>query len=247
MTNASHFPRLFIAEEIFARFPNYVRGVVIATGVRNGISPDELVVSLRKEEQVLRQKISLEEIALHPRLESWREAYRQTGVKPNKYRPSIDAMVRRVLQGNEIPSINTLVDIGNLFSLRYILPVGGHAIDVLHNEMALRLAAGSEVFYPFGSDSAEHPDPGEIIFTDGELVMTRRWTWRQANHTLTLQTTTAIEINIDALPPFPIDKVGQICADIAETLKTFCGGEAYFEILSRQNSSIELPVACAGE
>ncbi len=51
------------------------------------------------------------------------------GIKPSEFRSSIEAMARRVLRGNELPAINALVDIGNLISLRYIIPAGGHALD----------------------------------------------------------------------------------------------------------------------
>ena len=35
----------------------------------------------------------------------------------------------------------------------------------------------------------------ERIYSQGDTALTRRWTWRQANHTLTLLTTRAITFN----------------------------------------------------
>lgn len=100
-----------------------------------------------------------------------------------------------------MPSINALVDIGNILSLRYLLPIGAHAIDVVSHDITLCIATGEEEFVPFGSEQVEHPVPGEIIFAEGNTVLTRRWSWRQAIHTMTLPTTTAIEFNVDGLPP----------------------------------------------
>ncbi len=82
---------------------------------------------------------------------SWREAFRSLSIKPSEYRPSIEAMARRVINGNELPSINALVDIGNIISLRYLLPVGGHSLNAVKQDIALRTAKGREIFIPFGS------------------------------------------------------------------------------------------------
>lgn len=199
-----------IAEEVFARFPDYVRGVVVAHEVRNGPSPAPLVEMLRAAEASLRERLDLDTLTQHPRVASWREAFRALGVKPNEFRSSFEAMARRVLRDQELPSINALVDIGNIVSLRHLVPVGGHAIDVLTRDIALRPATGNEAFVPFGSDQAEHPAPGEVVFVEGDTVLTRRWTWRQANHTLTLPTSTAVEINVDGLPPVPRPEVEAI-------------------------------------
>jgi DNA/RNA-binding domain of Phe-tRNA-synthetase-like protein len=229
-----------IANEVFAKFPDYRRGVVLAHDVRNGASPPELLRLLRNEEARVRERLKLETLTLEPRLASWREAFRELGYKPGDFRPSIEALLRRVLHGQDLPAINALVDIGNIVSLRHLLPVGGHAIDVLTQDIALRPATGAEDFVPFGSQEIEHPAPGEFIFAEGNMVLTRRWIWRQANHTLTLPQTTAIEINIDGLPPVAAADVEAAARDVMDSVGRFCGGNILFEILSRRNPLLKL-------
>lgn len=229
-----------IADEVFERFPGYTRGVVLAHGVENKESPADLVSLLRAAEDSVRERLKLDELATHPRISSWREAYRSFGANPGKFRSSIEAMVRRVLKDQELPTINALVDIGNVFSLRHLVPAGGHAIDLLEGDICLRPATGEETFVPFGSDKTEHPEPGEIVFTEGNTVLTRRWSWRQANHTLTLPTTTAIEFNVDGLPPVSAREVESIGDELAEMVRRFCGGSTRFELLTRENPKIAL-------
>jgi DNA/RNA-binding domain of Phe-tRNA-synthetase-like protein len=229
-----------IVDEVFDLFPGYVRGVVLAYDVTNGPSPPELVAELRAAEASVRERLRLEGLADHPRICAWRDAYRSFGAKPSKFRSSIEAMVRRALRGQELPSINALVDIGNVLSLRSLVPTGGHAIDVVRQDLALRPATGEEAFVPFGSDQVEHPLPGEIVFVEGNTVLTRRWTWRQANHTLTLPTTTAIEFNVDGLPPVDRSEVEEVCGQVMGSIERFCGGRARYEVLSPDNPSIRL-------
>ena len=229
-----------ISDEVFSQFPGYTRGVVLAYDVKNGDSTLELVSMLREAEASVREKVDLEKLAEHPRIASWREAYRSFGAKPSKFRSSIEAMTRRALRNQELPSINALVDIGNALSLKHLVPTGGHAIDVVTGDIALRPARGDEAFVPFGSEKMEHPEPGEIIFTEGDTVLTRRWSWRQANHTLTLPTTTAIEFNVDGLPPVPQAEVEDVCREVMALIERFCEGETRYEVLTQQNPRIML-------
>jgi DNA/RNA-binding domain of Phe-tRNA-synthetase-like protein len=229
-----------IADEVFAGFPDYRRGVVLAYDVCNGASPDALIGLLREEETSARARLDVETLTREPRLAVWREAFRSLGYKPGDFRPSLEALLRRVLHGQELPAINALVDIGTIVSLRHLLPVGVHAIDVLEQDIALRPAGGAEDFIPFGSEATEHPFPGEFIFSEGDTVLTRRWIWRQANHTLTLPETKAVEFNIDGLPPVMAAEVERAGIDVIDLVARFCGGRTRFEILSRQNPQLQL-------
>jgi len=229
-----------IADEIFQRFPGYVRGVVIAHELANGPSPQALTDLLREAEGSVRMRVKADAVAEEPRIKSWREAYRAFGAKPAEFRSSIEAMARRALKNERLPSINALVDIGNLISLRHLLPAGAHAIDVLAGDIALRAATGAEQFVAFGSTETEHPLPGEIIFAEGDRVLTRRWTWRQAQHTLTLPQSCAVEFNIDGLPPVPPAEVEQAGAEIIELVQRFCSGHARFALLDAEHPSVSL-------
>ncbi len=229
-----------IADEVFSLEPGYIRGVVLAFDVANGKSPDEVTGLLRRAEADIRDRLDLETLVDHPRIASWREAYRAFGTKPNKFRPSMEAMARRVLKNQELPTINTLVDLGNIISLRHIIPVGGHAVDLVENDISLRTATGEEEFIPFGSEQAENPMPGEIILAEENTAITRRWTWRQANHTLTLPSTTAIEFNVDGLPPVSHSEIEDACRELGALIEKYCGGRTRFEILNRENPRMKL-------
>jgi DNA/RNA-binding domain of Phe-tRNA-synthetase-like protein len=229
-----------IAQEVFDEFPGYVRGLVLAQDVHNGPSPRELIAILRRAEEQIREQLQLETLAQHPKMASWREAYRSFGAKPAKFRPSMEAMARRILKGAQLPSIHALVDLANVISLQHLVPVGGHATDVVEGDLFLGKATGNEVFQAFGSDSEENPLPGEIIFSQGNSVLTRRWTWRQARHTLLTPSTTAVEFNVDGLPPVTTAEVETACRELMSLLERFCGGRIRWEILTRDHPRLGL-------
>lgn len=229
-----------ISNAIFNQFPGYLRGVVVAVDVNNGPSSAELLDLLRSAEESVRERLNLDTLIEDGHIKPWREAFRSFGAKPSEFRPSIEALVRRVLRNDPLPSINALVDIGNVVSLRHLLPSGGHSLDHLQADMMLRPASGEEDFVPFGTDQHEHPLKGEIIFAEDNTVLTRRWTWRQANHTLTLPETRLIEFNVDSLPPMTGSEVEKACDEVIELVGRFCGGQARYEILSENHPSIWL-------
>ncbi len=216
-----------ISDEVFSAFPEYARGVLVARGLRNGPSPDELTALLREAEASLRAVLGDGNPAEHPRIASWREAFRKLGMKPAEYRSSIEAMSRRVAKGHELPSINALVDMGNVLSLRHVLPCGGHSLDDVKEDISLHTAAGDEVFVPFGETAVESPVQGEFVFSEGKKILTRRWCWRQANHTLTLPETRDFIFNVDVLPPASPDEALEVCREMEELVARFCGGESF--------------------
>ena len=230
--------RYTIHPEIFNKFPGYQRGVVFADPLINGASPAGLLAELRAAEEVLRSKMSIEHILENEHIAAWREAYRLAGFKPSEFRPSVEALVRRVLRGDALPSINLIVDIGTLLSIKYLLPIGAHATDHLHDGLSLRLANGDERFEPFGTDIVESPAAGEVVFCDGDVVVTRRWTWRQGKHTLIEPQTSAVEYNIDALPLVSSNQIEQIGQETIRLLQSYCQANCHMAILNAEQNDV---------
>jgi DNA/RNA-binding domain of Phe-tRNA-synthetase-like protein len=61
---------------------------------------------------------------LEPAIAAVRTMYRRLGIDPTKTRPSSEALLRRLRKGDELPRINSLVDICNWCSVEVQLPFG---------------------------------------------------------------------------------------------------------------------------
>jgi len=231
--------------QLFQKYPGYVRGLVIVRRAINIESPiDEVQRMLLSAQQTIRQRADLETPPTQPSIAAWREAYRAFGAKPSEYPSSIEALVKRVRRGDDVPYINTLAAIGNSASLRYLVPIGGHAIDAMQADGELRLgfASGTEEFIPFSGGPIEHPVPGEVIFTyNTSTVLCRRWTWRQSEFSKLQRTTTAVVINVDGLPPVTQADVEMICTDLAMLTGMYCGGApTEIKLLSADGLEVEI-------
>jgi len=226
-------PDYQIDEQIFRLYPGYRRGLVLARNLRNGPSPAALSGELRQQEAALRAELPANP-AEHPRIAAWREAFRRFGARPSDFRSSIEALARRVARGDALPSINALVDIGNLVSIRYLMPVGAHPVPEASEALHLRIAAPGDRFLPPDRAPAESPEATEVVFAQGQSILTRRWTWRQAALTLTLPETTAVFFNLDALACVPQDTLHAAISDVVALVRTHCGGESQTMVLDAQ-------------
>jgi DNA/RNA-binding domain of Phe-tRNA-synthetase-like protein len=132
---------------------------------------------------------------------AWRDAYRAFGAKPQRTRPSVEALLRRL--GAGLPRVDRITDAYNAVSVARLLPVGGEDRAAYRGPARLVRAAGDEIFDTMenGLPVAGHPDPGEVVWRDDAGVTCRRWNWRQCARTrITNQTTSALFI-LDGLGP----------------------------------------------
>ena len=226
--------------EIFDRFPEYVRGVVVARDIENPEGQEELRDMLSEIQIQTRQKIGEQDYREHPHIANWREAYRRFGVNPNKHSPSVEALVRQVVKGRQLKSINAVVDIFNYISLKYLVPSGADDLHKVVGDLRLRYARGDEIFVPLNGQQVEHPRPGEVIYADDEKVLCRCWNWRQGDHTKLTPEAKWVAVNVDCLPPVTRERAEEITREVAELIRRFCGGEVNYYILDRENPQIEI-------
>lgn len=229
-----------LSPEVMAMFPGYTRGVVIGKGINNSEENQGLSGLLRQAEQETVLDTTLEDIRSHPKIASWRNAYTNFGVNPNKFVSSIESLCRRVKKGDQLPYINTAVALFNYFSLSHVVPSGGDDLDNVHDDLRLVRASGNESFTPFNSDIIEYPLPGEIIYVTNSIVMCRRWNWRQGNQTKLTPATRNIAVNVDCLPPISKEEAASITAELADLMRKFCGGEIKYFMLSTEQNEGEI-------
>lgn len=178
------------ADAVAARYPTIRAGVVHATGLANGPSSPELLDDYRAEQQAASGRLTATPIAELPSIAAWRRAFSRFGVKPTQHRNAAEALLRRLAKHGDIPTVNTLVDIGNLVSIRHAMPVAAFDLARIDGALTVRFATGDELFTDLGSTGGVSPDPGEVIFVDSkDVVSARRWCWRQSAQSATSPTT----------------------------------------------------------
>jgi DNA/RNA-binding domain of Phe-tRNA-synthetase-like protein len=226
--------------EIFHRFPDYVRAIVVAKGISNQGLQREVEEMLRDAEAQCEALFATVGLTTYPRIANWREAYRTLSMKPGKNYSSVEALARRARGGSPLPYINTLVALMNGLSLTYLVPCGGDDLDAAQGDLTLRLATGGEEFTPLGGKEASHPEPGEAVYVDDQQVLCRRWNWRQGECTKIAPSSRNVLVNIDCLAPVGKDEAERLVVELAELIERFCGGSVRHHLLTADEPMAEI-------
>lgn len=222
--------------KIFEEFDKPVIGVIFAKGIDNSGDNPEIQNLLRKAEVNLREKLSGVEIPIYPHIAPWRETYRKFGSKPQDFRCSAEALARIVFRGSEIKKISPLVDLYNLISIKYIVPVGAEDLDKMKGDLELTFADGAERYTPLGGEENDPPQKGEVIYRDNAGVICRRWNWREGDRTkITPNTKNAIVV-IESIASIPIKEAVE---ELTGLIKKYCGGEVKIYYLDKSNQEID--------
>lgn len=122
--------------------------------------------------------ISADTMMMHPDVRRWREVYSAMGVKPSKYRSSLEALLRRVFKG-DLWEVSPVVDCYDCVSALSLMPMGAHDMEKLRGGLTLRYARPGEKFYPLGAgDSVIECAERHVVYADGEKVCCWLWNYR---------------------------------------------------------------------
>lgn len=172
--------KYIIDKSVFELNPSIKFGIIIGNNIKNSNTTQEDEERLRKAESKMRDEIKQEEIRSLHNVSLYREVMQKSGINPNKYPASVEAMFKRIIKGGQLPVINALVDLCNAVSVENVISLGGHDLKDIHEDLEVRYSRKGDVFLPFGSENYEDVLEGELVFTSGNIVQTLKWVWRQS-------------------------------------------------------------------
>ncbi len=235
--------RILVAPEVFERWPEYRRYVVVGKDLDNAEEDPALLDLLREAELGVRNDPELENYKEYPLISAWRSVFEQMGLNPNKFPPSIANLIKRTRSGKDLPFINRLVAIFNIISLKYRIPCGGDDLACLEGDLRLGPAKGDEAFAHLGNPEAvENPEPGEIILHDtaNGSVFCRGWCWKNGDPSKITPLTSNVAINLDSMPPMDEATHRMASEELVRLLESHCGGTSMVRLIEPGNPSFEV-------
>lgn len=157
-----------------------------------------------------------------PAVRSWHDAYRKFGTNPNRNRPSVDALSRRLGRDHKLPRINSAVNAYNYISVVFGTPAGAFDLGQLDGPVVIRYAQLGDVFSPLGArDAPEEPTVGEVVYAERSCVLTRHWNYRDADQTKVTERSHDVvfiieRISREAVPDSRIMQAQQTLADLVK-------------------------------
>lgn len=124
--------------------------LAIACQVKNSLSDVALWQEIAAEEAAVKATCRIEEINKWAPIQATRTAYKRLGKDPNRYRPSAEALRRRILRDLPLYRIDTLVDLINLVSIRSGYSIGGFDADKIEGDLTLGVGREGELYQGIG-------------------------------------------------------------------------------------------------
>lgn len=234
-----HIVTYKIAKEIFLKQPGFKRAVIAFPDVVNLGTPPEVWEIFKQTLAAVKEVVPTEGITYLKQIAAWRTAFKSMGINPTNDKPAIEALLRRAVNNPEgFRPINLAVDLGNIASLKYMMPVGIHPITSESKNIELRLASGDETYTDFSGTKTEMIPVNEVVLTDGNTVLTRKWVWRQSRQSLIEVSTGSFFVNLDFILPEDEIRVHKIVEEIRNSYEKYFNKSVGTFLLSKSNPFI---------
>ena len=136
--------------EINIKLPGVKLGMVEADGLRVAPADPGLAQLMDEVCEGKRREFTLETLADAKAVREVRAMFREWGMDPSKYRPSSEALLRRVVQGKGLYRVSNVVDVGNLGSIETGWPFGCYDRSRIQRPIEFRHGISGESYEGIG-------------------------------------------------------------------------------------------------
>jgi DNA/RNA-binding domain of Phe-tRNA-synthetase-like protein len=213
--------RLQLDEQLKTRIPGVTFGMVTISGVTVRERDERLWHMVEALCQRLAREYKLEGLSENAHIAAVRGLQKSFGFDPTRYRPSSEALLRRVLKGQGLHQINTAVDVNNLCSLEFLLPMCIYDLRNVSGQVRVRVGTPVEAYPGIGRQVFQVEN--KIIIADDNGVMGS--TVSDSERTKVTTATKDILLAIYAPAGFDPRTVEQYAALAGERMVEFNGGQ----------------------
>ncbi len=223
-----------IAPEILHDFPQTHVGCVVVQNYTS-CSHASIAQILDDTKQLVQQAIpNKEEIKQHPVIESWHTAYRAFGAKPKKHPVSLETLLENALDDKDM-QVHPLVDLYNAISLRYLVPAKAFDLEQISGDITLTKASEQETPVALlGEKTKRAPQAGEVIYTDANGAISRRWNWKESDRTKITQDTQQVVFVFEVLRDERSSVLAAALQQFVAYLQKVCGAQTSSYMLSSE-------------
>jgi DNA/RNA-binding domain of Phe-tRNA-synthetase-like protein len=200
-------------------------GYFLMEGLDNRRVAPELDAIRRDAVEQVKAGITKESLGADPVLEGFRELHRVVGRSSRQNVSSPENLLRLLLEGRHLPSINAVVDIYNIVSLQTRLALGAHDVAKITGGVSLRLTDGSEGFWPLGRSEPRGIGAGEYAYVDDDGDVLCRMEVRQVEKTKVTEETTACFYIVQGNATTSADYIREGVDRVVDLTRRFCGGQ----------------------
>ena len=216
--------RLVIDRSLHSEFPGLAALIFSIKDVHVEKSSDDLERFKVESCQKFRSSYSLETLKDVPALRAYRDFFWRVGIDPTKTRPASEALLRRVLQGKDLPRINTLVDSYNIASMETHVPLAVFDAAKVEGDMVMRMAVAGDKFHGIGMTAEETLTGKEVVVQDDRMLIAI-YPYRDADFSKVMTETKDVSIMVCGVPGIDLSRLDEARKLSSEYITRFCGGK----------------------
>lgn len=222
-------PEYFVIDaQLKAKVPSISVGIALIKGVRI-IKSDP---NLEREKKAFLDSLAgltTEQLGTYPEVTSYRKLYREMGVDWHSRRPSPEALLRRVVLGKGLYTVNTCVDAYNLVVMKHRISVGAFDANNVKFPTVLRYAGEGDEILLLGDMTPTTYTAKEIAYYDRDGGYNIDFNYRDAKRTMVTEESTDVWINVDGVYDISPEQVRESLRESVAMIMKFCGGTLEFE------------------
>ncbi len=206
--------------------PGWKIGVIRYSGITVSNSPKMLKGRLQLFQESLYFEQQDKELQDYPGIQEWRKTFKLAGTEASRYRPSVEALYRRIKKQNYLQPVNSAIDINNFFSLQYEIPLGIYDSDRISGDIIVTI----------GSEADEYEGINGKMNSMKNMILTRDDLGPFGSPFVDSKRTMVTEKTCNAIqfvyirPSMSIEEAKKLTASLMGMFTSIHGGQSTFEI-----------------
>lgn len=217
-----------VSEDIKSLVPNFKVGIIHYSSIIVSESPQMLKGRLQLFQESIYFDLEDKPVTEIEGIQEWRAIFKKVGTDPSRYRPSVEALYRRIKKQDYLHTINSAADLNNFFSLQYEVPIGIYDSDKINGATQLRVGKSSDEYTGINGRvinmeskllTSDATGPFGSPFVDSERTA------------VTEATKNAVQV-IYLKPSLSVDQCEKLVQSLLDMFTQVNGGTGNFSILS---------------
>lgn len=228
--------KISINPSIFEKNFDVKIGIIHYTKITVDESPQMIKGRFRLFQEHLFIELQDSSVTSRPGINEWRKLWKAYGADPNRYRNSSESLMRRIAKQNFLTPMHSAVDLNNLFSLQYEVPIGIYDLAKLHGDIEISL--GDETVGYDGLNGRYNTLKNILYSKDLKGPFGSPFV-DSVRTAVSVETTEAIQIFY--LPPsFDKEKCEKVLHSCGKMFNQIHGGNYQIHLLTNKNESVSI-------
>ncbi|MFS0878433.1 phenylalanine--tRNA ligase beta subunit-related protein [Metabacillus niabensis] len=215
-----------ISQKIKQLVNDFQLGVVHYQNIQVSESPQMLKGRLRLFQESLYFDYADKKITEIPAINEWRKLFKTIGTDPSRYRPSSEALYRRVQKQQYLDYVNSAVDLNNFLSLQYQIPLGIYDVKQIKGNVSIEIGTDQATYLAINGRDVSMAKKLVSVDENGPFGSPYVDSKRTAVST---STTDALHL-VYLQPSQAKEDAAQLLQALAKMFTQIHGGEATFDI-----------------